>query len=250
MARRFMFQFGVGRFYAQAGADLDYRQFGVAALQEGGFGIEMDVKELHGRDRFAVDVRTGKGKIDGMAKMADWDPDVISLILGVSKATTGMHKLAVSEAGTVPASAAYTITVSNSATWAKNVELVYDSDGTRLTQVAPGSEAAGKYSCAAGVYTFDAADAGKAVQITYMFTTTDGAIVAWTNVAIGTTPVCKGIFQGIHDADQMVLELENVVPFNLKSSTKVDDWAFLDTQLKAFADPQTGKVGSISLAMA
>jgi hypothetical protein len=244
-----MFQFGVGRFFAQASGDLDYRQFGVAALQEGGFGIEVDVKELHGRDRFAVDVRTGKGKIDGMCKMADWDPDVIALVLGVNKATTGIHKLATSEAGTVPASSAYTITVANSGTFVKNVEVVYDDDGTRLKQVAPSSEAAGKYSVSAGVYTFHAADAGKMVQITYMFSTTNGAIVSWTNVAIGTTPVCKGIFQGIHDSDQMVLELENVVPFNLKSSTKVDDWAFLDTQLKAFADPQTGKIGSISLAM-
>ena len=261
MSRPMMFPFGSGRLFFQAqtyvdasgtthAASLDYFRFGRAALQEGGFNISMDIKELHGANRFPVDVRTGMGKIEGTAKYADWEADAIALILGVtaSPGTSGAHtnKVAVNESGTVPSGSPYTITVANSATWVKNLEVTYLSDGSRLQQVASGATT-GQYTVANGVYTFVVGDASAGVRISYMYTVTTGKFLTWSNVVIGTTPVVAGIFQGVHDADQMVLELKNIALYDLKTASKVDDWMHLETGMKAFADPATDQIGQINI---
>ena len=70
------------------------------------------------------------------------------------------------QAATVPASPGpYTITVANAATFSVDVGVAYAS-GAPLVAVAS-APAHGQYSVAAGVYTFNAADAGASVTITY-----------------------------------------------------------------------------------
>lgn len=75
------------------------------------------------------------------------------------------YGLYVTEAGTVPASAPYAITVSAAAAFSCAKGVTY-ADSSPLT-LAASSPAAGQYSVARGVYTFNAADAGKVLTITY-----------------------------------------------------------------------------------
>lgn len=256
---RSMFPFGSGKMFFKRSTDLGFFRVGVAAMQEGGWSIDTDVKELHGSNRFPVDVRTGMGKIEGTAKYTDWDANVIGTILS-STVTTGANALLINVDATVPSSSTYTVTVTvpgSGPTFVKNLEVVYGSThatpGVPLTQVAPASEATGSYSVAAAgtttkVYTFAAGDASAAIRISYMYNiTTTGKTITWNNVAIGTQPILAGVFQGISDAKQMVLELDYVVAHGMKWSQRIDDWSHLDNQLKAFANPATDVIGRINL---
>lgn len=74
----------------------------------------------------------------------------------------------VAENGTVPnLPGPYTITVTNSATFVADVKVT--KAGVPMTKVAS-APAAGQYSVAAGVYTFNSADNSAAVVITYRYT--------------------------------------------------------------------------------
>jgi hypothetical protein len=240
-----MFPFGAGRLFLQPSGSLGYFRLGVAAMQEGSWAIDVDVKELHGANRFPVDIRTGIGRIEGGAKYADWDPDAIAAILGVST-SAGVTLAAINESHAVPATP-FQVTVDESATFDRNLEVVYADTGLALEQVAPASEATGKYSVTAGVYTFVTGDKDKVLLFSYTYTDTSGKKVEFNNVPIGTTPVMKGLFQGISDAKQMVLELDQVVPYGLRWASRLDDWSMLDNNMKAFANPTTGVIGKIHI---
>lgn len=74
------------------------------------------------------------------------------------------------EAGTVPASSEYIVTTLQH--WLADVGVKYASSGASLTKVAS-APAAGEYSVADGVYTFNAADASADVLISYSFVPAD-----------------------------------------------------------------------------
>jgi len=78
--------------------------------------------------------------------------------------TAGFGAL-VTEAGTVPVSAPYQVTVAQAETFSCAQSVAYAS-GAPLTQVAEGP-AQGQFSVAAGVYTFNPADEGQALAFVY-----------------------------------------------------------------------------------
>lgn len=255
-----IFPFGSGKFYFQRARAGGYIRAGIATLQDGAVSIEQDIKELYGAQRFPVDIRTGKGKISGTIKHVDWNAPALALVLGETVATGG-NLLVPKEAATVPASPAYTVTVTNSGTFFRDVQVVMNVPGGSSTLVAgqvftqhATTPAAGVYTVSNGVYTFAAADAGATIFIAYLYTATTGEKIAWSNKDIGTTPVCRGIFQGIHsggpDNDQVCLELDYCCLYNWKSATKVDDWTMIDQAFSAFAHPDTGTIGQISFSKA
>ena len=271
MASRSMFPFGSGRMFLQlTGTDLNFFRVGVAAMQEGGWNLDVDVKELHGANRWPVDVRTGMGKIEGTAKFTDWDADIIARMLGTAAPTAGVNALAIKLGGSaglaIPGTPGpYTIVVDlaslpGSGTYSKNLEVTYGptagtgnaAPGNALKQVAAaGTPVAGEYKVTAGTYTFAVAEAGYTVNISCMYTLTGiGKKVSFSNVAIGTTPVMAGVFQGISDLKQMVFELDYVVPHGMKWGQRIDDWSHQDISLKAFASPDTDVIGRFNLLTA
>jgi hypothetical protein len=77
------------------------------------------------------------------------------------------------EAQTVPASSVYSVAVNApNGNWAVDQGVTYASSGTALTPVAS-APAQGQYSVAAGLYTFNAADASQAVLISYSYIPSD-----------------------------------------------------------------------------
>lgn len=87
-----------------------------------------------------------------------------------ASANTGpLDNQTVVEADTIPApSGPYTITVTNHADFIADGGVVVAATGTPLTLVS-GSPSSGQYSVAAGVYTFNSAQASTPVLITYTF---------------------------------------------------------------------------------
>lgn len=77
------------------------------------------------------------------------------------------------ESKSVPASGPYTVTVNNSASFVTDVK-VTNSTGTIIYERVTGTPGTYQYSVAAGVYTFNAAQAGQAVKIYYGYAMTQG----------------------------------------------------------------------------
>lgn len=252
------FVFGSGAFFLKLSTGDHYVRVGVAALQEVTINLgEVDIKELYGANRYPVDIRTGKGKITGGAKHADWRADLLSLILGIAAAdqATGQRGLQLGEDGVVTG-ASVTVAPGAGNTYAEDVQVMFVDAGTGTSTLNAGDVlannvgvAAGQYSVdpATGIYTFNAAEEGANVKITYIYTSTSGKKLTWRNVNIGTTPVCGGIFRGIRDDKQILLELLNVVPYGAKSGSKIDDWMMLDHSFSAFADANSDIIGYISV---
>jgi hypothetical protein len=92
--------------------------------------------------------------------VTDWEASPVTVVF-----SAGLGALA-SETRTIPASTPWQLTVNGSATFNCDHKVSF-STGTALTRVASGPTA-GQYSVSsAGLYTFAAADANKAVTITY-----------------------------------------------------------------------------------
>ena len=89
------------------------------------------------------------------------------------------------EKATVPASSAYTITVTNTTGW--NDGGVYDITANRIMTKVGSSPAVGQYSTSAGVYTFNASDASHSVSITYTTSIPTAATSMPIGVGNGTT---------------------------------------------------------------
>lgn len=99
----------------------------------------------------------------------------------------------VAENGTIPNTPGpYTITVAHSATFVADVGVT--KAGVAMTKVAS-SPAAGQYSVAAGVYTFNSADHSQAVVITYTYGSTDlpAYTVTLPNSVVFTSAPASGV---------------------------------------------------------
>ena len=120
------------------------------------------VKELFGQFQRPLALARGTIKTSGKAKVARISGLAFANLYYGATPVAGQTATSFAEAGTVAASSPYVVTVANAATFVGDEGVVYAASGLPLTKVAT-SPAAGQYSVAAGVYTFDATDAGKAV---------------------------------------------------------------------------------------
>ena len=137
-------------------------------LQEGSIDMSSTVKALYGQYRDPIALGAGTRKWAGKAKLARYSAKVLNALVLGGTLTTGQTTTAY-ENDTVPAVSTYTVTVTNSATWATDLGVIYAATGLPLTRVSSVS-AAGQYSVAAGVYTFYSTDASAKVTIAYNYT--------------------------------------------------------------------------------
>ena len=92
--------------------------------------------------------------------VTDWEASPVTVVFSAG------YGALVTQAATIPASTPWQVTVSGAASFSCDHRVAFSS-GTALTRVAT-APAAGQYSVStAGAYTFAAADANKAVNITY-----------------------------------------------------------------------------------
>jgi hypothetical protein len=214
----------------------------LAALQSVSLDIAFSVKELFGQHNFPLTVARGTGKIGLKASSAAFQARAFNDLFFNGTMQSGRLMTALDEAGSVPASVAYTITVSNSATFIGDLGVIDRLTGSLMKRVAA-SPAAGEYTVSAGVYTFASADASKAVQISYQYNVAgSGQTIIIAQNLIGAAPKFKAVLSTKYDGQQIDLQLNACVATKLSFATKQEDFAIPDFEFSAFAD-DAGEVG-------
>ena len=214
-------------------------EFGI--MQEVGIDFTFSSKPLIGQYQLPVDVGRGVAKITGKAKFAELNGPVFSQLFfsGVT-ASQGQDLWAYNEPGTIPTTP-YQITVVNSAKWATDLGVKDGSTGLPLTRVAA-APATGQYSIAAGVYTFAAADTGKAVLISYGYTqiaTGTGSRFTITNPLLGAAPRFQVDFYQMAPSttastnNGWSFRLYSCISTKLSISSKLEDWSVPEFDFEA-----------------
>jgi hypothetical protein len=140
--------------------------------------------------------------------------------------------------------------VINEATFADDAGAVYAASGLPLSKIAS-NPATGQYSVANGVYTFAAADEGKAVLLTYSYgiVSTGQKIAVVNNQLIGTTPTFQALFYTSFQGQAVTLQLNNCISNKLTFGTKLEDFVMPEFDFACFADT-AGNVMTWSFAEA
>ena len=148
-------------------------------------------------------------------------PEVLALMLGgTSTANTGLHAVE-DEVGTIPGSAAYTVTAANSTietvgtTSVISVYEVVSGNRVYFDQVTAGL-GPGEFTIAAQVLTFDVGDKSKTVYMSYMYANATGTQVAWNPDDLPAKFTFYGVVNWLGDAgdptDQFGIKCLNVIP--------------------------------------
>jgi hypothetical protein len=219
------------------------------------FGILQDVsvdfsfsnKELTGQYGFPVAVGRGTGKISCKAKAARLSGRLLNLFFGGTKAT-GQTSVAQDELGTIPTTP-FQVTVANSATFGIDLGVYDSATGIPFVRVAS-APAAGQYSVVAGVYTFNTADVGKVVKISYTYTiAATGESITIANQLMGTAPTFKAVATQIFNGLRSTLTLNSNVFSKLGAATKLEDFNIPEFDWSTQADA-ANNIGTWSLAEA
>uniref|UniRef100_A0A6M3IIM6 Uncharacterized protein n=1 Tax=viral metagenome TaxID=1070528 RepID=A0A6M3IIM6_9ZZZZ len=131
------------------------------------------------------------GGIGGTVSWHYSDANLIAALTGGTATASSGISVAKEEAGTVPATSTYTVTLTNSTTCIDGSighGSIYTGTGSSKAYfeiVAGGSEATGKCSVSSGVLTFAVGDASTAIRTTYLYTNATGTYVT---VAPDDTP--------------------------------------------------------------
>ena len=228
--------FGSGIMYATpSGSNTTPIQIG--ALQDCSAELSRTVKSLYGQYQQPLATGGGELKASLKSKMGYINAAVYANLFYGTTISTGTVSLAQNEAGEVPATTTYTITVANSATFAKDLGVTY-ANGNPFTQVAS-SPAAGQYSVAAGVYTFAAADASTKVLISYEYTQASvGSTVSAGLVLQGVQPIVPvDLYRGYNGTGERHRFWATTCS-KLSIPTKMADFGISELDFEAYTDSQ------------
>jgi hypothetical protein len=229
------FGFGSGVLYAQRNDITGQYPVRFGAFQDMQLDFTGDIKELFGQNQFALDVARGKVKIEGKAKFAQISAPLMNAVFFGGTVNTGQTLSQYQEAGSIPATTAYTITVTNSATWTADLGVHYLSNGNAFTRIPTGTPTIGEYTVTAGVYTFAAADASAAVLIDYQYTATTGFTMQSGNPLMGNTPKFAATFSQSYGGNNITISMPNCVSSKFTLPTKLDDYVVEEFDFQAFA---------------
>lgn len=214
----------------------------VAVIQDISIEIKRDLKELHGEERYAVDVASGNESISGKYKSGEFDPSWLSEnFLGANR-TTGTLEMVRREPGTV---ATATVTVAGDDDFNEDYGVV-DADGNPLTRVAA-TPAVGQYSVneATGVYTFNASDNAKTFYFTYLKEVETGETYTVNNSLAGDSVYCSlFLYKTSRSGKQFGLRLANATFESASFGFKLNEHTMPEGAFKGFANAE-GKVFEI-----
>jgi hypothetical protein len=199
-------------------------------------------KELYGQNQFPLFIARGNAKFTAKAKAAVISGIALnSAFFGMTLAA-GQQATALSESGAI-ASAAYTTV--NHSTFVSDLGVVYAATGLPLAYV-PSSPAAGQYTQAAGVYSFNAADNGKAIFVTYTYTVAgSGQQLTLSNPLLGVTPTFQLWYYTSTNTVPLNLQLYSCVADKLSLAFKLEEFMMPELSFSCFANA-AGNVGLYS----
>lgn len=211
----------------------------VGFAQELSIDLSGNIKELYGQNNFPLVQARGTVKATAKLKTAVFSGFAFNTLFAGQSLTTGGFSWNVQEAHSVPASSAYTVTVTNSATFDFDLGVTYAATGVPLQKVASGPTV-GQYSVSAGVYTFAAADASTAMLFTYTNTeTTYGQSMVIANKLIGTTPVFQlDYYQNLNQpsSSPFAVRLYACVGSKFTLASKLEDFSMPEYDIGFFAN--------------
>jgi hypothetical protein len=227
--------FGSGLLFAtNTAANSTPVQFGT--LQDVSLDVSRTLKELYGQGQFPVAIGAAQMKITGKAKFAQVNGRLYNDLFYGGTTSVGQTLMAYNEAGTVPASTTYIVTVVNSATWVEDQGVLYSATGLPFKKVAS-APTLGQYSVAAGVYTFAAADASAPVLISYTYSvSSSGSTVTNTNPLQGVQPTFTIVLTRQYNGAQENTKLFSCIASKLSVPTKMADWGITELDFSAFAN--------------
>jgi hypothetical protein len=253
-----MYSFGVGTIFTTPKTDA----YGVVianpspiecgVLQDSSVDLSFDLKELYGRQQFAVDSARGKGKLNGKAKVARYNGQLInSMVFGQSMTTGVVQTQARSVTPVMIPSAPSTVLITppNTGTFLNNLG-VTDVYAVSLTRVAS-NPTTGQYAVdeATGTYTFATADIGKPVFINYRYSATVAGAKSGTvmNLDMGAVPTFELDLHTEYQGKILSLHLFSCTSSKFSFSGKQDDYNIPEFEFTARADA-LGRVFSWSIS--
>jgi len=219
----------------------------IGILQDAALDFTADLKELYGQHRYAIALAPGKTKVGIKAKAARLDGAAFNDLYFGATTTATQTLFADSEAGSIPGTSTYTVTVANSATFLTDLGVVYAATGQQLKAGATAS-AAGIYTYSAGVYTFNVLDASKVVYISYNYSSAAGLQIPLANVRMGSGPSFKVSFDTIFDGRQANYIFNQCQCAKLSLPAKQDDFMIYELDFMVSAD-SAGNIGSLNFAL-
>ncbi|HUC62652.1 MAG TPA: hypothetical protein VMF53_11930 [Alphaproteobacteria bacterium] len=220
-------------------------QFG--AISDISVEIDFTLKQLYGQSQFPLAVARSNAKVTGKAKFAKINGATFNNLFFGQTLAAGQKVTSLNEAGTVPASTPYTVTVANASAFVDDLGVLYQTTGLPLARVQTVS-AAGQYSVAAGVYSFYSGDASAGVQLSYTYTIAgSGTKMTVANQLAGSAPVFKAVLYETFQGKTLQLELLQCVSTKLSFPTKQEDYVTSELDFSAFADG-FGNVMNLSFA--
>lgn len=207
-------------------------------------GGELDT--LRGEKFFAVDAAKKNGKVSGKIDLCEYNPDAIALIIPGASSATGKTTGVRDYSASIPTTP-FQITVPNSATWSKDLGVRNATTGALMTRAATAT-GTGIYAVAAGVYTFNTADSGVPVLISYEYTTagTGSTTITITNqVMTSSTAFGMDLFNTT-GGKILTVRLPAVHIPKMSWGLKSEGWAEASLEYEAVADA-SGNVAYISM---
>lgn len=212
------------------------------------FSIELagNTKELYGQNQFPLVAARSTIKATGKFKAAEvsglaWNNAFFGQQTPTAGNgfTSGGYSWNIDSTYTIGSTTALATTVTNSSLFDADLGVWYSTAGLPFQRVAGGSEAAGKYSVAAGVYTFAAADTAKGIKITYTTTTSSGQSLIITNQPIGFTPTFQlDYYTSLNQptAQPFAVRLYQAIASKLGMAFKLEDFAMPEFEFSLFAN--------------
>jgi hypothetical protein len=230
------FGFGSGVLYATRTDIAGGMPVRFGAFQDLQLDFSGDIKELYGQNQYALDVARGKVKIEGKAKFVQISAALMNAVYFGGTIATGQTISQYGEAATVPGTTPYTVTVTHGTTFTNDLGVYDATTGSPYQRVTTSPSASGTYEVAAGgVYTFSAADEGKAVLIDYTYTAVTGWTMSSGNPLMGNTPRFAASFAQTYGGNTTTILMPNCVGNKLTMPTKVDDYVIEEFDFQAFA---------------
>ncbi len=216
--------FGPGSLYITRTDIANATPVNIGFAQEFSLDESAENKELYGQNQYPLVAARGTIKATGKAKAAMVSGVAInSAYIGQSFAP-GQLLLAQGEAQTIPAATPFTVTVANAAKFDTDLGVVNANTGLPFVKVASGPTQ-GQYSVAAGAYTFNTADQGTAVLISYAFaSTTGGQTQTIVNQAIGINPTFQLDYATTLNGKSFYLRLFQCIASKLNRNFKLTDF--------------------------
>lgn len=220
----------------------------MGTLQDVSVDLGVDMKALYGASRYPRAVGAGKAKTDIKAKYADINAAVLGSLFFGKTASANIKGANLDVAATIPGTP-FQITAAppSSGTFVADLGVYDAAAGTQFTRVAS-APTTGQYSVSgAGVYTFAAADTGKAIEYSYEYSAaTGGSTYSLTNDLMGYIPSFSVILQESFDGKKLVLKFNKCSSGKLALPFKNEDFSIYDFEAMAYTDA-SDNLGYISL---